>query len=105
MVVAIFDLTSKISPPSPHPPPPPPAPENNSDAIFQLFFATLALQTCGVFMSGASLNPARTFGPSLVSFAWMGTEAFWVGPLLGGCVAGSLLTMVPALRSESKAMD
>ena len=69
----------------------------NSDAIFQLFFVILALQTCGVFMSGASFNPARTFGPSLVSFAWTGTEAFWVGPVLGGCVAGSLLSLVPSL--------
>jgi aquaporin Z len=38
-------------------------------------------------ISGASMNPARTFGPDLVSGTWTGYWLYIVGPLLGACVA------------------
>jgi aquaporin Z len=38
-------------------------------------------------ISGASMNPARTFGPDLVSWTWTGYWLYIVGPLLGACVA------------------
>ncbi|HYB93043.1 MAG TPA: aquaporin [archaeon] len=33
-------------------------------------------------VSGGSLNPARTFGPALVSWTWTSHWVYWVGPLL-----------------------
>lgn len=36
----------------------------------------------------AALNPARSFGPALVSSHWVGHYVYWVGPLIGGLVAG-----------------
>ena len=38
-------------------------------------------------ISGASMNPARTFGPDLVSGTWTGYWLYIVGPLVGACVA------------------
>ena len=42
----------------------------------------------GGSLTGAAMNPARTFGPALASGHWDNQLIYWVGPLLGGAVAG-----------------
>jgi aquaporin Z len=39
-------------------------------------------------LTGAALNPARAFGPALVSWTWHSQAVYWIGPLAGGVVAG-----------------
>lgn len=45
-------------------------------------------------LTGASMNPARTFGPALASGYWNHHLVYWIGPLLGGLLAGWLYTRV-----------
>jgi len=39
-------------------------------------------------LTGAAMNPARTFGPALASGHWHNHLVYWIGPLLGGALAG-----------------
>jgi MIP family channel proteins len=39
-------------------------------------------------LSGAAMNPARAFGPALASHHWNNHIVYWIGPMLGGLLAG-----------------
>jgi aquaporin Z len=42
-------------------------------------------------LSGASANPARSFGPELVGCLWQGWWVYWLGPCLGAGLAVAVL--------------
>jgi MIP family channel proteins len=48
--------------------------------------------TAGALVSGpftgASMNPARALGPALAARHWANHGVYWIGPLLGGVLAG-----------------
>lgn len=63
-----------------------------------LFIAELM----GVYYTGGSLNPARSFGPCVVlrsfnSYHWI----YWVGPILGAMVASGFYMFIKALEYET----
>jgi MIP family channel proteins len=50
---------------------------------------TLGILVAGPFTGGA-LNPARAFGPAFASNHWLNQGIYWIGPLIGGFLAGLL---------------
>lgn len=62
-----------------------------------LLFAILV----GGPLTGAALNPARAFGPALVSGNWLAQGVWWVGPLLGGLAAGLLWSWLLPRTADS----
>jgi aquaporin Z len=42
-------------------------------------------------LSGASANPARSFGPALIAWVWQGWWVYWIGPCLGAALAVAVL--------------
>jgi aquaporin Z len=42
-------------------------------------------------LSGASANPARSFGPELIAWIWQGWWVYWLGPCLGAALAVAVL--------------
>jgi len=62
-----------------------------------LFVAELA----GVAYTGGSLNPARTFGPAVVSHTWVGYQwIYWVGPFLGSLATAGLYWFLKLFNYE-----
>jgi len=60
------------------------------------FFVT---ELVGVFLTGGSLNPARSFGPAVVTGTFAGYHwIYWVGPLLGSLLASGFFVLLRRLR-------
>ena len=45
-------------------------------------------------LTGASMNPARTFGPALISGMWANHLIYWAGPIIGALIAAFLYQSV-----------
>ena len=63
------------------------------------------LHLIGVPLTGASMNPARSFSPALISGdagLWEVQWIYWIGPIIGGIIAGVLMTYIYVNKSEKE---
>ncbi|KAJ3203404.1 hypothetical protein HDU82_006617 [Entophlyctis luteolus] len=51
--------------------------------------------------TNTSINPARSFGASVITGIWTDHWVFWVAPLLGGAIAGGVYRFYKAVDYES----
>jgi len=68
--------------------------------------ATVALDALwGGPISGASMNPARSFGPALIAGIWLDQWVYWIGPLIGACLGACVyqLLRIPLDAEQKKA--
>ncbi|CAD6571318.1 MAG: hypothetical protein TREMPRED_000241 [Tremellales sp. Tagirdzhanova-0007] len=64
--------------------------------------ALFVAELLGVYYTGGSLNPARSFGPSVVlhefsHYHWI----YWLGPLMGATLAAGFYKMLKVLQYET----
>jgi len=51
-------------------------------------------------LTGAAMNPARVFGPALASNFWRDHYVYWIGPLVGGALAGFVYPLFMERKPE-----
>jgi MIP family channel proteins len=51
-------------------------------------------------LTGGAINPARVFGPALAVSFWDAHYVYWIGPMLGGALAGILYNAFLMPRSS-----
>jgi len=78
-------------------------------APFAIGMTIMCLHTVGIAMTGASMNPARSFGPAMIAGGpcWEHHWVYWLGPLLGATIAAMTCQMIflSHLRAISKVFD
>jgi aquaporin Z len=52
-------------------------------------------------VTGASMNPARSFGPALQLMEWQWHWAYWLAPVAGACAAGFVYEYVLLERTKA----
>lgn len=67
---------------------------------FTIGGAVFLIHLVGIPLTGASVNPARTFGPAVISGFWEFHWLYWAAPIVGGIVAGLLMNYIYVKREE-----
>lgn len=62
--------------------------------------AYLVNNLVGISLTGASMNPARSFGPAVVANIWDDHWIYWLGPLIGAAVAALVYQYVFVQRED-----
>jgi aquaporin Z len=77
------------------------SPEAPKVGGFGVGLALLFAMLVGGTLTGGMMNPARAFGPALISGNWQGHFIYWVGPLLGAAAAAGIWGWVLLPKGET----
>ena len=73
--------------------------KNSANFIIGLTVTVCALM--GGTLTGASMNPARSFGPALITGEWTLHWVYWIAPLIGGGLAAFSYTKLFLSETDS----
>ncbi|KAJ9698337.1 hypothetical protein PVL29_007424 [Vitis rotundifolia] len=62
----------------------------------------------GGAFDGASMNPAVSFGPAVVSWTWSNHWVYWLGPFIGAAIAAivySIFYLIPTTHEQLPTTD
>ncbi|XP_053312245.1 aquaporin-2-like [Spea bombifrons] len=55
----------------------------------------------GIYFTGCSMNPARSFGPAMIVGNFAEHWIFWIGPLVGGIIASLIYNYILCPQQQS----
>lgn len=76
---------------------------NNTIAAIAIGGAVTLDALWGGPISGASMNPARSFGPALISGLWQAHWVYWLGPILGAVLAAGVYRFTKKANTPASA--
>lgn len=72
-------------------------------APFAIGIAVMVDNFVGAPLTGASMNPARSFGPALAAGEWADHWVYWVGPIMGAVLAAVIYEVIYIRGHEEEA--
>jgi aquaporin Z len=69
-------------------------------ALFPVIYCIMVPLEAAI--SGTGTNPARSLGPAVISGEWSGWWIYWIGPILGACLASAACSLLAKKITSAK---
>ena len=74
----------------------------NPLAPFAISLYVLVIHLVAINLTGASINPARSFAPALIHNEWTNHWLYWIAPIIGGILGAIIYTFLFGSKSDKK---
>ena len=76
--------------------------DKNPLAPFAISLYVLVIHFVAINLTGASINPARSFAPALIHNEWTNHWLYWIAPIIGGILGAIIYTFLFGSKSDKK---